>query len=43
MNFLTAIIIPIVFMTTRSKIFSDFLFALGLILFVAFSTQNFLI
>jgi hypothetical protein len=43
MNFLTAIITIIIFMTTRSKVFSEFLFFLGLILFVAFSTQNFLI
>jgi NADH:ubiquinone oxidoreductase subunit 4 (subunit M) len=40
---LTGLIVPLTILTTNSRIFSEFLFLLGLILFVAFSTYNLLI
>lgn len=43
MTLLTALILPICLLTTRSLIMENFIFILGLILFVAFSTHNLLI
>lgn len=43
MTLLTSIIIPIVLMTTENRILKEFLFCLGILLIVAFITNNFLI
>lgn len=43
MTLLTSIIIPIVLMTTENRILKEFLFLLGILLMIAFVTNNFLI
>ncbi len=43
MTFLTSLLLPITLLTTNSKILSEFIFIIGIILYITFSTYNILI
>jgi hypothetical protein len=43
MTFLISLLIPILLLTTNSRILSEFIFIIGIILYITFSTYNILI